>query len=85
MMRMDSEHQDGDTSMGQGINKIVLCTYFRQLEINETPESLQFFWRRPGAVRVLPRRWPSVGSAEGAKAYISFCFAKFCISAVSDD
>ena len=43
MMRTDSEHQDGDTSMGQGINKIVLCTYFRQLEINETPESLQFF------------------------------------------
>ena len=44
MMRMDSEHQDGDTSMGQGTNKIVvLCTFFRQLEINETPESLQFF------------------------------------------
>ena len=40
MMRMDSEHQDGDTSMGQGTNKIVLCTFFRQLEIDETPESL---------------------------------------------
>ena len=42
MMRTDSEHQDGDTSMGQGTNKIDLCPFFRQFEINETPESLQF-------------------------------------------